>query len=127
MPFRPGTSGNPGGRPKTFLSSGVRLQEAKKTWKRLLQIRDGLILEQQTKDGEPILVTPSIKDLIRVCEPILDRTVGKPRQDMTMTIADFQEDPVSVQVYIPSNGRDVNGTVQTSGETDSPEPPDTAT
>jgi hypothetical protein len=71
MPFKSGISGNPGGRPKTFLSPGVRLQEAKKSWKRLLQIRDGLIVEQRTKDGEPILATPSVKDLIRVCESIL--------------------------------------------------------
>ena len=87
MKFQPGISGNPLGAPKrVWVSPLERGREARRTWKRLLKIRDSLILERktiQTPDGPvEVEVTPSIRDLIRCCEVILNRAVGMPKQQV---------------------------------------------
>jgi hypothetical protein len=68
-----------------------RMREAHKTWKKLLQIRDGLVLERKVigkdDDGNPIEadVVPSIKDLIACCKEILNRAVGMPSQEIDLS------------------------------------------
>jgi hypothetical protein len=81
MPFKPGTSGNPLGRPRRRwigINEKDRVAEARKTWERLLRLRDHLVLERKhigtDKDGEPVIadVVPSAKDYIACCKEILE-------------------------------------------------------
>ena len=52
MPFPKGVSGNPGGKRKAVgLSRAVRASEGLKTWAKLLQIRDDLVLERKEIRG----------------------------------------------------------------------------
>jgi hypothetical protein len=113
MTWRKGQSGNPLGAPKrAWLADATRFEEARKTWHRLLAIRDGLILERQqirADNGEMITVdvTPSVRDLIIVCDKILDRAIGKAIQpvaehhsgivvhEIKTNVVDLIEDPTS--------------------------------
>jgi hypothetical protein len=85
MPFQKGQISNPGGRKKAIgLSRAVRKIEGLKTWVKLLQIRDGEVLERKviSKDsaGQPIEadVVPSAKVLADVCLKILAYCWGLP-------------------------------------------------
>jgi hypothetical protein len=81
MPFKPGISGNPGGRKKAIgLSDAVRASEGLKTWSMLLQIRDSKIREQVIEDGEVVDVVPSIKERLNAIKLILAYTWGNPVQ-----------------------------------------------
>ena len=92
MPFQPGTSPNSGGRPKkSWIKDRERMREAQASWRKLIDIRNGMVLERKTvKDfstGEMIEVdmVPSIKDLIACCKEILNRAVGMPSQEVDLT------------------------------------------
>src|SRR5258705_13667068 len=86
MPFKPGQTGNAGGRKKTIgLSDAVRASEGLKTWAKLLKIRDELVIERKTlkgPDGEEIEVdvVSSVKQLVDVIKLILAYTWGTPVQ-----------------------------------------------
>jgi len=112
MQFQPGQSGNPGGRSKkSWIKDRERMWEAKRTWKLLLKLRDGMILERKEigkdpKTGEPIMadVVPSARDLIACCKEILNRAVGMPSQEV-----DLQSTPrltVLVRTIDPDTDRD---------------------
>lgn len=88
MPFQKGVSGNPGGKRKALgLSRGVRIQEGKKTWKKLLQIRDEQVKEPylNKETGELVYVVPSIKELRESCKLILAYCWGQPSQKLEVT------------------------------------------
>jgi hypothetical protein len=89
MSFQKGSSANPGGRPKKhWIRERERMREAQRTWAKLLEIRDGLVLERREigvdDKGHPIVieVTASIKDMLACCKQILDRAVGLPKQEI---------------------------------------------
>jgi hypothetical protein len=90
MAFKPGESGNPGGRKKAVgLSRAVRTSEGLKTWGMLLNIRDEKIREQKIEmhDGEPVVVDvlPSIKERREACKLILAYCWGQPSQKIDLT------------------------------------------
>ena len=83
MPFKPGESGNPGGRKRTLgLSHAVRRSEGLRTWAMLLNIRDEKIREQTIvkEDGESVVidVVPSVKERREACKLILAYCWGLP-------------------------------------------------
>ena len=76
--FKPGQSGNPGGRPKQGWSWGDLLQKA---------------LELEAKDGRPqkehvaeMMVKKAMTGDARAFEVIADRMEGKPRQNVGINI-----------------------------------------
>jgi hypothetical protein len=83
MPFKPGISGNAGGRKRTLgLSHEVRRSVGLKTWAKLLALRDERIKEQVVvkENGESILVevVPSARGLRQGCKLILAYCWGTP-------------------------------------------------
>ena len=86
MPFTKGKSGSPGGKRKRLgLSRPVRASEGLKTWARLLDVRDGLVLERKKiagKDGEVVEVDVVLdaKLYLDTCYKILNYTWGLPIQ-----------------------------------------------
>jgi hypothetical protein len=92
MPFQKGNKANPGGRPKkSWIKDRERMREAQATWKKLLQVRDDMVLERKEvgkfPNGDPIIadVVPSVRDYLFCCKQILDRSVGLPRQEIELT------------------------------------------
>jgi hypothetical protein len=87
MPFQKGQSGNPGGRTrKGWLTEQKKISEAKKTWAKLLAIRDDLIRQQEVdRDGNVFDVVASHKDLRETCKLILAYSVGQPKQQVEHT------------------------------------------
>jgi hypothetical protein len=87
MPFQKGQSGNPGGRTrKGWLTEQRKIVEAKRTWAKLLAIRDGLIRQQETDSlGHTYDVVASHKDLRETCKLILAYSVGQPKQQVEHT------------------------------------------
>jgi hypothetical protein len=73
---------------KYWISEKDKIAEARKTWKKLLAMRDGMVLERKTVNTPEgpieVDVVPSIKDLILCCHSILDRTIGKPAQNVDL-------------------------------------------
>ena len=83
MPYKPGQSGNPGGRKRSLgLSRAVRRSEGLKTWAKLLALRDEKIKEQTviTENGEKIVieVVPSARELREACKLIFAYCWGTP-------------------------------------------------
>jgi Family of unknown function (DUF5681) len=83
MAFKPGQSGNPGGRKKPLgLSPAVRRSEGLKTWAKLLALRDEKIREQTVikENGESVVieVVPSARELREACKLILAYCWGTP-------------------------------------------------
>lgn len=88
MPFVKGQSGNPGGRKKALgLSHGVRRQEGKKTWRKLLEIRDEQVQEPHfdKETGKTVYFAPSIKERREACKLILAYCWGLPPQKVEVT------------------------------------------
>lgn len=115
MPFQKGQSGNPGGQVKTrrqWVKEQERFREAKASWKKLLQIRDDMVLERKEigidAEGNPRIVdvVPSIKDYLACCKQILDRAIGLPTQAVELTGS--EEGPLVFQV-VHSNPVKLNG------------------
>jgi hypothetical protein len=83
MAFKPGQSGNPGGRKRSLgLSRAVRRNEGLKTWAKLLALRDERIKEQTVikENGEAVVVevVPSARELREACKLILLYCWGTP-------------------------------------------------
>jgi hypothetical protein len=83
MPFKPGISGNAGGRKRSLgLSRAVRRSEGLKTWAKLLALRDEKIREQTVikENGEAVVVevVPSARELREACKLILSYCWGTP-------------------------------------------------
>ena len=78
-----------GPRKKYWISEKEKIAEARKAWSKLLAVRDGMVLERKivnAPDGVvEVDVVPSARDLIKCCEVILDRAVGKPSQQVDLT------------------------------------------
>jgi hypothetical protein len=76
---------------KYWISEKEKIAEARKTWCKLLALRDGMVLERKTVSTPAgpveVEVVPSARDLIKCCEVILDRAVGKPAQQVDLTSA----------------------------------------
>lgn len=91
MPFQPGQSGNPSGSKtkRQWIKEKERIREARATWKRLLRVRDDLVLERKTimsPDGPiEVDVVPSAKDYIACCKEILNRAIGLPKQEVELS------------------------------------------
>ena len=96
-----GQSGNPkGSKPgarallsleqRYWLDQKNKVIEARKTFRKLVKIRDDMVLERKMmkhpETGEmcEFEVVPSIQDYIAVCREILDRTIGKPKQEIAV-------------------------------------------
>ena len=79
--FQKGQSGNPGGKRKRLaLSRAVRASEGLKTWARLLDVRDGKVLEpyfnKETKTTE--WLAPGAKTTVEACRLLLAYCWGTP-------------------------------------------------
>jgi hypothetical protein len=78
-----------GPRKKYWISEKEKIAEARKTWKKLLALRDEMVLERKTintpEGPVEVDVLPSARDLIKCCEVILDRAIGKPAQQVDLT------------------------------------------
>lgn len=110
MPFKPGQSGNPGGRKKSLgLSRAVRRSEGLKSWAWLCRAGDERVLERkelgEDKDGNPITVdvVPSVKVLLDVHKLKLAYCWGQPNQKMDLA-EDFElsgtEDPLRLLTVV---------------------------
>jgi hypothetical protein len=103
-----GQSGNPLGyrTKRQWIKEKERFEEAKKSWAKLLDLRDGLILERKMMmvDGkmQEVIVTPSAHDLIDCCDKILSRAVGKPKQEVSVTSAENR--PLAWNIVFQSPG-----------------------
>ena len=85
MAFRPGQSGNPGGRKKALgLSRVVRKSCGLRAWGILLDIMEEKIREEKVeyRDGEAITVDviPSVKERREACKMILFYCWGMPEK-----------------------------------------------
>lgn len=82
--FKKGVSGNPGGRPKSFVTLALQCQEyTDEIVKRMVAIARGEAIPQHTgrydENGKEIMtfIVPSFADQIRACEWLADRGHGK--------------------------------------------------
>ncbi len=109
-----GQSGNPGGRAKRpMLPESRRRAEGKLSWDRLLEIRDGYILERKYDDkGHAVDIVPSIADQIKVNTLILAYCWGIPTQ--RLELADESKALFAMNVIL-SQAKEVNGSQPTTG------------
>ena len=109
MPWIKGTSGNPAGRPKSpMLTESKRRSQGNLSWDRLLQIRDGYILERKyDQQGHAIDVVPSIADQIKVNTLILAYCWGIPTQ--RLELADESKALFAMNVIL-SQGKEMGET-----------------
>ena len=82
MTFKPGQSGNPGGKKKSLgLSRAVRASQGLETWAKLLQARDGLIKQIDVdENGNPVYGVLDYKQWFETCRLILAYCWGQPAQ-----------------------------------------------
>jgi len=105
--FKKGYTGNPRGssRLRIGLADSVREQEGKKFWRRLLELRDGLIQEAyKNEKGETVYSVPSVKEFIQVCELGLAYCYGRPSQRVELPNAGAG--PVQINFFL---GRQEDG------------------
>jgi len=113
--FVKGISGNPSGRPKApMLPDSRRRAQGKLSWDRLLQIRDGEVLERKfDSDGKPYIVVPSIADQIKVNTLILAYCWGIPTQ--RLELADESKALFAMNVILSQAKEIENGSQPTTG------------
>ena len=78
----------PSGRPKRYwITEQQRMTQARKSWKTLIDIRDGRIKEQEWDDEkkEMITVAPSVKQVREAATKIMAYAVGMPKQAVEHT------------------------------------------
>ena len=95
MKFKPGKSGNPGGRKSLGLSPAVRKDCELRAWKAILDIMESKIRETaiEWRDGEQVLVNvvPSVKERREAAKLVLAYSFGTPIQT-----ADGLEDRIKI-------------------------------
>ena len=115
MPWSKGQSGNPIGRPRRpMLPDARRRAEGRLSWERLLQIRDGYILERKhDSEGHAIDVVPSIADQIKVNTLILAYCWGIPTQ--RLELADESKALFAMNVILSQAKEIENGSQPSAG------------
>ena len=95
MKFKPGKSGNPGGRKSLGLSPAVRKDCGLRAWKAILDIMESKIRETaiEWRDGEQVLVdvVPSVKERREAAKLVLAYSFGTP-----IKTADGLEDRIKI-------------------------------
>jgi hypothetical protein len=107
----PGVSGNPNGRPKLnkrFIDRITQRMEFRQAFLRLIQIRDGRIMEMDfTSNGKRIWVYPSVSNLIAACVKIMEYTAGKPEQKISLDVINGENiQPNALQLILNRPGND---------------------
>lgn len=80
--FKPGSSGNPGGRPKRTPEQRDALEAVKSLAPDAVETMERLL---KAKDTPPALK-------VRIAEIVLDRTYGKPKQSADVNFSHYGED-----------------------------------
>lgn len=112
IPFKPGQSGNPNGRPRSLLRQARDQGYTKDDFRRFLEDllgvseNDLIKIVEESKNGkapQPIIVTNIAMALLKdykkgqtpTLDSVLDRTIGKPRQTVDLTSSDNSMSPLS--------------------------------
>lgn len=92
MPFQSGVNwrGNRYGRRRAdWINEKRKIKEARKSYDKLCALRDGMVLERKVilVDGAEleVEVVPSHQEYRKVCAEILNRSIGKPAQQITVS------------------------------------------
>lgn len=77
----------PSGRPKRYwITEQARMTQARKSWKTLIDIRDGRVHEQAfTPEGVEYSVAASVRDVREAAKSIMAYAVGLPKQALELT------------------------------------------
>lgn len=104
MPFKPGKSGNPGGRPKgTSLMAVINNMLEKKLSKRDMGL--GLSSKIYKDAFVEVLASEAIRGNMKALEMIMDRTMGKAQAFIEHSGAIDGDKQV---IVLPSNGRELS-------------------
>lgn len=86
---------------KRVLASFERKAEFRRSFLKLVQIREGRIREMDFgENGKQIWVYPSLKDLITACRLIMEYTAGKPEQRISMDVIGEAQQVNAIQVVL---------------------------
>ena len=87
-PWKPGQSGNPGGRPKRDIAAEIARA----------------IFERDTEAIERVFATELKKGNSRVFTALADRAYGKPRQSLDFSAEDGESNPVRLEIVFVKTG-----------------------